>query len=159
LTGAGDRLGDRIAVLVGQLSEQPGRIPLQGLRPLWTPEVHLEAPQKFSQFRQLVRTRMHVRWVSSFGREGYHVRGGTNKTVLGAWEKRALLLVWDNASWHKGQEVRTWLRAHNRQVKQSGRGVRLVACRLPSKSPWLNPIESKWVHDKRAVAEPTRVLT
>src|SRR4029453_9057868 len=25
-----------------------------------------------------------------------------------AWEKQALLLVWDNASWHKSQEVRTW---------------------------------------------------
>jgi DDE superfamily endonuclease len=78
---------------------------------------------------------------------------------LGALGKQALLLVWDNASWHKSQEVRTWLRLHNRQVKQRGRGVRIVACRLPSKSPWLNPIEPKWVHGKRAVVEPTRVLT
>jgi DDE superfamily endonuclease len=78
---------------------------------------------------------------------------------LEAWEKQALLLVWANASWHKSQEVRTWLRTHNRQVKQRGRGVRLVACRLPSKSPWLNPIEPKWGHGKRAVVEPTRVLT
>jgi len=74
-------------------------------------------------------------------------------------EKQALLLVWDNASWHKSQAVRTWLRAHNRRVKPSGRRVRIVACRLPSKSPWLNPIEPKWVHGKRAVVEPTRVLT
>jgi hypothetical protein len=71
----------------------------------------------------------------------------------------ALLLVWDNASWHKSQEVRQWLRAHNRQVKQQGRGVRIVACRLPSKSPWLNPIEPQWVHGKRAVVEPVRLLT
>ena len=78
---------------------------------------------------------------------------------LGALEKHALLLVWDNASWHKSQEVRTWLRMHNRQVKQRGRGVRIIACRLPTKSPWLNPIEPKWVHGKRAVVEPTRVLT
>jgi hypothetical protein len=61
-------------------------------------------------------------------------------TALG---KRALLLVWDNASWHTSQLVRTWLRAHNRRVKQTGRGVRIIACRLPSKSPWLNPIEPK----------------
>jgi hypothetical protein len=74
-------------------------------------------------------------------------------------EKQTLLLVWDNAAWHKSQAVRTWLRAHNRQVKQTGRGVRILACRLPSKSPWLNPIEPKWVHGKRAVVEPTRVLT
>ena len=27
-----------------------------------------------------------------------------------------------------------------------------------SKSPWLNPIEPKWVHGKRAVADPARLL-
>ena len=73
--------------------------------------------------------------------------------------KRALLLVWDNASWHKSQIVRTWLGTHNRTVKATGQGVRIVACLLPSKSPWLNPIEPKWVHGKRAVLEPARVLT
>jgi len=78
---------------------------------------------------------------------------------LAALEKRALLLVWDNASWHNSQLVCTWLRAHNRHVKQTERGVRIVVCRLPSKSPWLNPIEPKWVHGKRAVVEPARVLT
>jgi hypothetical protein len=30
---------------------------------------------------------------------------------------------------------------------------------LPSKSPWLNPIEPKRVHGKRAVVEPARKLT
>ena len=78
---------------------------------------------------------------------------------LAAQGKRALLLVWDNASWHKSQIVRTWIRQHNRQVKAGGTGVRIVPCLLPSKSPWLNPIEPKWVHGKRAVLEPARVLT
>ena len=78
---------------------------------------------------------------------------------LAAQGKRALLLVWDNASWHKSRIVRTWIRQHNQQVKTSGEGVRIVACLLPSKSPWLNPIEPKWVHGKRAVVEPARVLT
>ncbi len=78
---------------------------------------------------------------------------------LAAQGKRALLLVWDNASWHKSQIVRAWIRSHNRQVKAEGTGVRIVACLLPSKSPWLNPIEPKWVHGKRAVLEPARVLT
>jgi len=72
--------------------------------------------------------------------------------------KAALLLVWDNASWHISKEVRTWVRDHNRQVKAAGRGVRLVACPLPIKSPWLNPIEPKWVHTKRKVVEPDRLL-
>lgn len=72
--------------------------------------------------------------------------------------KRALLLIWDNASWHISHEVRTWIRSYNRRVKQEG-GCRLMICRLPTQSPWLNPIEPKWVHGKRAVVEPARLLS
>jgi hypothetical protein len=72
--------------------------------------------------------------------------------------KRALLLIWDNASWHISSAVRTWLKVHNQQAKREG-GVRVVVCHLPVKSPWLNPIEPQWVHGKRAVAEPERLLT
>jgi hypothetical protein len=72
--------------------------------------------------------------------------------------KAALLLVWDNASWHGSRAVRTWVRAHNRRGKASGEGARLIACPLPIKSPWLNPIEPKWVHTKRRVVEPDRLL-
>lgn len=71
--------------------------------------------------------------------------------------KRALLLVWDNASWHISARVRAWIKEHNHRVKREG-GVRIVPCRLPSKSPWLNPIEPKWVHGKRAIVEPERLL-
>jgi hypothetical protein len=71
----------------------------------------------------------------------------------------ALLLSWDNASWHRSQAVRHWIRQHNQQVKRGAEGVRLVVCPLPSKSPWLNPIEPKWVHGKRAVSEPERLLS
>jgi transposase len=78
--------------------------------------------------------------------------------VLAAEGKTALLLVWDNASWHISQRVRAWIRAHNGRARREG-GVRIVACRLPVKSPWLNPIEPKWAHGKRAVAEPERLLT
>ncbi len=79
-------------------------------------------------------------------------------TKLAAAGRRALLLVWDNASWHMSKEVRVWIRAHNRQVRQTGTGVRIVPCLLPVKSPWLNPIEPKWVHGKRKVVEPERLL-
>ena len=73
--------------------------------------------------------------------------------------KQALLLVWDNASWHDSARVRAWLREHNRKVKRGEKeGVRLIVCALPKRSPWLNPIEPKWLHGKRAVAEPSRVL-
>jgi hypothetical protein len=30
---------------------------------------------------------------------------------------------------------------------------------LPIKSPWLHPVEPKWVHGKRRVVEPARLLT
>jgi transposase len=71
---------------------------------------------------------------------------------------RALVLIWDNAPWHVSREVRAWIKAHNRRVKRDG-GCRLLVCRLPSKSPWLNPIEPRWAHGKRAVVEPERKLT
>ncbi len=69
------------------------------------------------------------------------------------------VLIWDNASWHVSKRVRAWIRAHNRQVKQTGLGVRILSCYLPVKSPWLNPIEPKWVHGKRAILEPARLLS
>lgn len=72
---------------------------------------------------------------------------------------RVWVLIWDNASWHTSKQVRTWIRAHNRTVKQLGQSVRIVAGYLPTKSPWLNPIEPKWIHGKRAVLEPDRVLS
>lgn len=73
--------------------------------------------------------------------------------------KTALLLVWDNAGWHISHEVRRWLRTHNQRVKRTGKGVRILSCLLPSRSPGLNPIEPKWMHGKRRVHEPDRLLT
>jgi hypothetical protein len=70
----------------------------------------------------------------------------------------ARLLIWDTASWHTSQAVREWIGQHNRSVKAARQGMRIVSCRLPAQSPWLNPIEPKWVHGKRATAEPDRVL-
>jgi DDE superfamily endonuclease len=77
---------------------------------------------------------------------------------LAAEGKRALLLIWDNASWHVSRRVRSWIKGHNRRVKREG-GVRIVACYLPIKAPWLNRIEPCWVHGKRAILEPDRKLT
>jgi hypothetical protein len=76
--------------------------------------------------------------------------------------KSVLVLIWDNASWHVSKQVKTWLRAHNQTVQQEARtgtcGVRIIPCWLPTKSPWLNRIEPKWVHGKRAIVEPARLL-
>jgi hypothetical protein len=77
---------------------------------------------------------------------------------LEAAGKKVLLLIWDNASWHISKEVRRWLGKHNRRVKKSSEGVRIVSCLLPKQSPWLNAIEPKWVHGKRKVVEPDGLL-
>ncbi len=78
---------------------------------------------------------------------------------LAAQGQTALLLVWDNASWHLSKEARGWITAHNRAVKCGEAAVRIIVCPLPSKSPWLNPIEPKWMHGKRRIVEPARLLT
>jgi hypothetical protein len=78
---------------------------------------------------------------------------------LEAQGKTGWLLIWDNASWHTSKLVRTWLREHNQHVKQTGKGVRILPLLLPKQSPWLNPIEPKWVPGKRAVVEPNGLLS
>jgi len=94
---------------------------------------------------------------------GRPVRAGTTQCLawLPAWwaaeGKTALLLVWDNASWHVSAAVRAWLKAPNRCGKRDG-GCRVVVWPWPSKSPWLNRIEPKGGHGKRAIAEPDRKL-
>jgi transposase len=72
---------------------------------------------------------------------------------------RVLVMFWDHATWHKSKMVQIWLHAHNQQVKSSGKGTRLLACLLPKKSPWLNPIEPRWIHAKRKVMEPNKKLS
>jgi hypothetical protein len=66
-------------------------------------------------------------------------------------------------AFHVSKEVRSWLQQHNRSVlaaERSGKpGVRIIPCWLPVKSPWLNRIEPHWVHGKRAIVEPARLLT
>jgi len=78
---------------------------------------------------------------------------------LQAVGKSVLVLIWDHASWHISQAMQHWIRGHNHQVKNSGQGVRILSCLLPKKSPWLNPIEPMWIHGKRRVVEPERVLS
>ena len=68
-------------------------------------------------------------------------------------------VIWDNASWHRSRAVRTWIQRHNRQVKQAGQGRRILSGYLPVKSPWLNRLEPYWVHAKRRIVEPDRLLS
>ena len=78
---------------------------------------------------------------------------------LAAEGKRVFVLVWDNAAWHVSKRVRGWIGRHNRRVSRDKTGCRIRVCGLPVKAPWLNPIEPKWMHGKRAIVEPDRKLT
>ena len=73
-------------------------------------------------------------------------------------QKQVLVIIWDNASWHKSKDLKRWIRDYNRQAKTLGE-PRLLTHLLPVKSPWLNPIEVRWVHAKRGVCEPDGDLT
>ena len=64
------------------------------------------------------------------------------------------MIIWDRATWHKSKRLKTWVHSYNRQAKKEPDGVRLLLCLLPSKSPWLNPMEPIWLHAKRKVSEP-----
>ncbi len=72
--------------------------------------------------------------------------------------KRVVVIIWDHASWHKSERLRRWIRTYNHQAKRND-DVRLLTFLLPTKSPWLNPIEPRWVHAKRKVCEPDGDLT
>lgn len=108
--------------------------------------------------------RMHLRFVS--GRPVSQVTTDFLQWLceqVQAQGKKVLVLIWDNASWHVSKQVKTWLREHNQAVRQEAQpetaGVRIIPCWLPTKSPWLNRIEPKWVHGKRAIVEPARKLS
>jgi transposase len=82
---------------------------------------------------------------------------------LGKRGVKQLVMIWDNASWHGSKAVRGWIKQHNQAARQAQRegkdGVKIIPCWLPVKSPWLNSIEPKWQHGKKAIVEPTRKLT
>lgn len=76
---------------------------------------------------------------------------------LAARGKRVWALIWDNASWPISQEVRGWIKPYNAKAKRDG-GVRIIAGQLPTRRPWLNPIEPTSPHGKRAICEPDGAL-
>lgn len=73
-------------------------------------------------------------------------------------QKRVLIVIWNRASWHKSQAPKQWLRKHNRAAKRKD-DVRLLTYLLPVKSPWLNPMETDWLHVNRKIAEPDGELS
>jgi hypothetical protein len=69
-------------------------------------------------------------------RLGRCVRGRPVRAVTGAWlavycaaqGQRALVRIWDKASWPSRQAVQAWINAHNRHAKHAG-GCRGRVCR------------------------------
>lgn len=62
--------------------------------------------------------------------------------------KRYLVLIWDNASWHKSRKVQNWVDTHNASAREQGL-PKLYAVPLPTYSPWLNPTEAVINQNKR----------
>ena len=55
--------------------------------------------------------------------------------------RRALIVLWDKASWHISGKVRGFIRRWNRYAKRHGK-VRVILHTFPTKAPWLNPMEA-----------------
>ena len=53
---------------------------------------------------------------------------------------RFIVLIWDKASWHTSRRTQGWIRAYNRRAKEEAL-ARLIVCQLPTRSPWLMPLE------------------
>ena len=75
------------------------------------------------------------------------------EALLGHYQaagKRVLVVIWDNASWHTAKALRRWYYGYNQQAKRAGH-IRLLLVPLPSRSPWLNPLEPVFGQAKRHV--------
>ena len=72
--------------------------------------------------------------------------------------KSVVVMICDNATWHKSRQLRAWIHAYNQAAKAFHQPRLLTHC-LPIKSPWLNPIEPRWRHAKRKVCQPHGELT
>jgi transposase len=53
---------------------------------------------------------------------------------------RFIVLIWDKAPWHTSKRTQDWIRAYNRRAREEAR-TRLIVCQLPTRSPWLMPLE------------------
>ncbi len=68
---------------------------------------------------------------------------------------RYLVVLWDNAPWHVARRLHERLAEHNRQAKGTG-GLRVLLFQLPTRAPWLMPLEPVFGQTKRAVGSRQR---
>jgi DDE superfamily endonuclease len=92
-------------------------------------------------------------WRYTEGTNQWHTAAFLSERV--AWHEklghRALVLVWDPASWHLAKALQERIRAHNRQVDRTGQGVKIVPVVTPVQVFWLNPVEAFIGHAKGRV--------
>ena len=84
-------------------------------------------------------------------RQTYHLyvpycRSDDTVACLKEWVRqyanyRAVVVLWDKASWHTSEKVRGFVRRWNRYAKLHGK-VRILLHNFPTKAPWLNPMEA-----------------
>lgn len=94
--------------------------------------------------------------ISASGKLFYQIRNNSFKGAgiieylksLLATTERKILLIWDNATWHKAQEVRDFLNTEA--------GKKLWVATTPPYAPEVNPDELVWANLKR-VQIPNRV--
>lgn len=87
--------------------------------------------------------------ISASGKMFYQIRNNSFKGAgiieylksLLATTERKILLIWDNATWHKAQEVKDFLKTEL--------GKRLWVVNTPPYSPEFNPDELVWANLKR----------
>jgi hypothetical protein len=113
--------------------------------------VRRRAQQDAAVGRRVVEGRP-LRALTTPFRDGWCAKLAARGVAVWGW-------IGDPASGHVSPAVRTGIRAHHRALTPHGRGIRIRVCSLPVTSPWLTPSEPTWVHRKRALVEPTRLLS
>jgi transposase len=60
-------------------------------------------------------------------------------------------LIWDKASYHRSQEVRTYLESVNQELDEPK--WKITCIRLAPNAPEQNPVEDIWLQAKRFIRE------
>jgi hypothetical protein len=148
-------------------AEQPVRLGEQPIeQPIEQPVATADAePKALSCYGVLVRRRAHDEAVWLRFVVGRPVRVITLQLLDWCGPKLAALgvpvwaLLGANACWHVSKALRAGIPLHHRSVKQPGHGIPILVCYRPLKRPCLNPLEPQGVPSKRAIVEPTRLLS
>lgn len=86
-----------------------------------------------------------------------HDKGNSESTIAflqylrAECPQRRIALLWDGASYHRSQEVRTYLESVNQDLDQSAWTITCI--RFAPNAPEQNPVEDIWLYAKRFIRE------